>query len=346
MLRARIEAKRYSARTWEAYAHWVRRYVRFHQGRHPRELAPSHVREFLTFLAQHDRVSASTQNQALAALLFLYREVLEQPMAAPLDHLHAKRPIHLPVVLTREEVACVLRAMTGVTQLMATLLYGSGMRLLECCTLRVKDLDLAQRSVLVREGKGRKDRVTMLADRLVGPLEAHLRGVRAQHERDVQAGAGCVVLPDAMRRKYGASAARRWTWQWVFPGTRVYRDEQSGERRRHHLHESVLQRAVTTAALAAGLSKRVTCHTFRHSFATHLLESGCDIRTIQELLGHRDVRTTMIYTHVLNRGGLGVRSPLDQVSGGSYGGSGGSSLPVMVPRPQATVGRAAHRRGD
>ena len=270
------------------------------------------MRDFLTHLAQ-THVSASTQNQALAALLFLYRDVLELTMAAPIDHLHAKRPLRLPVVLTRDEVNSVLSEMSGVPRLMAAMLYGSGLRLLECCQLRVKDIDLTKCELVIREGKGRKDRVTMLADSIVRPLEMHLREVREQHERDLRAGAGTVALPNAMRAKLGASAARQWGWQWVFPAMRQYRDAESGERRRHHLHETVLQRAVTSAARSARLSKRVSCHTFRHSFATHLLESGCDIRTIQELLGHRDVRTTMIYTHVLNRGGLGVRSPLDFV---------------------------------
>ena len=255
--------------------------------------------------------SASTQNQALAALLFVYRHVLAMPMVAPLYHLQAKRAQRLPTVLTRAEVTQVLGAISGVPGLMVRLLYGSGLRLLEGCSVRVKDLDLVRGEVLVRSGKGQKDRVTVLPSTLVSLLREHLAGVRAQHARDVQSGAGFVALPDALRRKFGAAVARIWPWQWVFPATRLYRDEATGELRRHHLHESVLQREVPNAARVAGLSKRVTCHTFRHSFATHLLESGYDIRTVQELLGHADVRTTMIYTHVLNRGGLGVRSPLD-----------------------------------
>ncbi len=311
VLRERILAKHYSKRTLEAYAHWVRRFVRFHERRHPRELESSAVRDFLTHLARDEGVSASTQNQALAALLFLYREVLEQPMAASLDHLHAKRPQRLPVVLTRAEAADVLAQLTGTPLLMAGLLYGSGLRLLECCQLRVKDLDLVRGELMVREGKGRKDRITVVPQLLVRTLESHLERVRRQHTRDVQAGAGFVELPDALRRKLGASAARDWPWQWVFPATRTYRDDATREVRRHHLHESVLQRAVPSAARAARLSKRVTCHTFRHSFATHLLESGYDVRTIQQLMGHKDIRTTMLYLHVLNRGGPGVRSPLD-----------------------------------
>ena len=296
----------------ESYGHWVRRFVRFHGRRHPRELGASHVRDFLTHLTRDRHVSASTQNQALAALLYLYRHVLEMPVAIPGDHLQAKRPQRLPVVLTPDEVSRVLDALDDVPALVARLLYGAGLRLMEGCSLRVQALDLERREVLVRSGKGQKDRRTVLPGVLVEPLRRHLQVVRAQHERDVHAGRGFVALPDALREKLGARAGRSWPWQWVFPATRFYREPQSGEWRRHHLHETVLQRAVPTAARIAGLSKRVTCHTFRHSFATHLMEGGYDIRTEQELLGHRDVRTTMLYTHVLNRGGLGVRSPLDR----------------------------------
>jgi integron integrase len=269
------------------------------------------VRDYLTHLARDRHVSASTQNQALAALLFLYRNVLDMPLTIPGDHLQAKRPIRLPVVLTPEEVVQVLEAIDGVSGLVARLLYGAGLRLLEGCSLRVKDLDLARREVLVRSGKGQKDRRTVLPGSLVVPLTEHLKTVRLRHEGDLRSGGGFVALPEALRRKLGDAAARSWPWQWVFPASRPYCDDRTGEWRRHHLHETVLQRAVPEAARAAGLSKRVMCHTFRHSFATHLLERGYDIRTVQELLGHRDVRTTMIYTHVLNRGGLGVRSPLD-----------------------------------
>jgi integron integrase len=269
------------------------------------------VRDFLTYLARDEAVSASTQNQALAALLFLYREVLGVPISGAMQHLHAKRPERLPVVLTRDETQRVLQAMRGTTRLMASLLYGSGMRVMECCTLRVKDVDLTRGEIVIRSGKGQKDRVTMLPQRVVPALRVHLERVAAQHARDLAAGGGYVALPDALRRKLGERASRSWPWQWIFPATRSYRDAATGERRRHHLHESVLQRAVTDAVRAAQIGKRATCHTLRHSFATHLLASGSDIRTIQELLGHQDVRTTMIYTHVLNRGGLGVRSPLD-----------------------------------
>lgn len=330
----RMLAKHYSPRTAEAYAQWVRRFIRFHGRRHPRELDTSHVRDFLTYLARARRVSASTQNQALAAVLFLYREVFAMAMAAPLDHLHAKRPHRLPVVLTREEVTRVLEAMRATPRLMASLLYGGGMRLLECCQLRVKDVDFARGEVMIRQGKGGKDRVTMLPERVVGLLHAHLEGVERQHRGDVTGGRGYVALPGALRRKLGEAAGRSWPWQWVFPATRQYRDRDTGEWRRHHLHESVLQREVAMAARVSQVHKRVTCHTFRHSFATHLLESGYDIRTVQELLGHRDVRTTMLYTHVLNRGGLGVRSPLDS---GSAGQEGREQVEPAVAR----VGRAA-----
>lgn len=312
VLHDRIAAKPFSPRTEQAYAQWVRRFVRFHDRRHPRDLGVEQVRDFLTPLARDGKVSASTQNQALAALLFLYREVLSMPVAASMDHLHAKRPARLPVVLSRDETRRVLQAMRGITRLMASLLYGSGMRVMECCRLRVKDVDLQRGEIMIRSGKGQRDRVTMLPQRLLPPLRVQLQRVARQHAADVAAGAGYVELPEALRLKLGTGAARGRLWQWVFPATRGYVHPETGERRRHHLHESVLQREVSMAAREAGIGKRVSCHTFRHSFATHLLESGSDIRTIQELLGHKDVRTTMIYTHVLNRGGRGVVSPLDR----------------------------------
>jgi integron integrase len=258
------------------------------------------------------RVSAATQNQALAALLFLYREVLDSPLPWVAGVIRAKASRRLPTVLTRDEVRSLLAELTGVPWLTAMLLYGAGLRLLECLTLRVKDLDFGAEQVVVRGGKGGKDRVTPLPVRFREPLERHVEQVRALHSRDLTAGGGRVSLPGALERKY-PNAGREWRWQYVFPATRQYLDRVTGERRRHHLHESVLQRAVREAAARAGLRKRVTCHTLRHSFATHLLEAGYDIRTIQELLGHRDVSTTMIYTHVLNRGGRGVRSPADSL---------------------------------
>jgi integron integrase len=309
VVRDRLRTRRYSPRTEEAYLIWVRRYVRFHRGRHPRTLDVAEVRDFLTHLANRG-VSASTQNQALAALKFLYAEVLEIPFQSPIDHLAAKRPHRLPVVLSRDEVAAVIGAMTGTERLMAMLLYGSGLRLMECCALRVKDLDLERRELTVRHGKGGRDRVTMVPESAIPLLQRHLDRCRERHDLDVRRGAGFVALPDALRAKLGDRAPRLFAWQWLFPASRTH-VMPDGERRRHHVHETQLQRAVTTAALAVGLSRRVTCHTFRHSFATHLLESGYDIRTVQELLGHRDVSTTMIYTHVLNKGGLGVTSPLD-----------------------------------
>lgn len=311
VLRDRLAAKHYSPRTLEAYEHWVRRFIGYHGRRHPRAMDIVEVRDFLTHLARDRKVSASTQNQALAALRFLYEVVLERPMAAPTDHLVAKRPARLPTVLSADDVRRVIERMRGVSQLMARILYGSGLRVMECCTLRVKDLDLDRGELTVRHGKGGRDRRTMIPESIVADLGSHLDARKAQHDADVRRGAGYVALPDAMRVKLGAQSGRRWDWQWVFAATREYCDPETGERRRHHLHETVVQAAVTAGARSAGLSQRVTCHTFRHSFATHLLEAGYDIRTVQELLGHRDVSTTMIYTHVLNRGGLGVRSPLD-----------------------------------
>jgi integron integrase len=311
-VRLATRVRHYSRRTERAYVGWTRRYVLFHQKRHPSEMGAAEVGTFLNHLATERQVSAATQNQALCALVFLYRHVLDMEIAQMDGLVRAKRPVHLPVVLTPGEAAAVLRKMTGVTSLMGALLYGSGLRLLECCRLRVKDIDFERREITVRDGKGRKDRVTVLPDHLADPLRAHLVVVKKQHESDRRNGCGSVELPDALERKL-PRAAWEWPWQWIFPATRFYLSPETGQRRRHHLHESVLQRAVREAALASGIPKRVSCHTMRHSFATSLLENGSDIRTIQELLGHTDVSTTMIYTHVLNRGGRGVRSPLDMV---------------------------------
>lgn len=299
-----------SPRTIAAYTAWVRRYVRFHRLRHPATMGDREVRAFLTWLVERRRVSQSTQGQALAALLFLYRHVLDRPLEELGALPRGRRPTRLPVILTRDEVRGVLARLDGTYRLVGWLLYGGGMRLMEAMTLRVKDLDLERREVRIRRGKGAKDRVTVLPAALVGPLGEHLERIRAQHRSDLADGAGWVALPGALDRKY-PQAGRSWPWQWVFPATRRYRDVASGEVRRHHLHESAMQRAMTAAVRASGIGKRASCHTLRHSFATHLLESGSDIRTVQELLGHRDVSTTMIYTHVLNRGGLGVRSPAD-----------------------------------
>jgi integron integrase len=301
--------RHYSPRTREAYVLWARRLANFHR-RHPRELGPAEVRAFLDHLIEERRVGASTHQQALCAIAFLYRKVLRLEFQWLSELERPRRVLRLPVVLSRDEVRRVLEGLDGVVRLMADLMYGSGLRVLECCKLRVKDVDFGKGHLLVRDTKGQKDRVTLFPVTLRPRLRDHLTDVRAQHEGDLRAGAGNVELPGAFRIK-NPSAARAWPWQWVFPATRHYVDPRSGERRRHHLHETVLQRAFHAAVRAAGLSKPATCHTLRHSFATHLLEAGYDIRTIQELLGHRDVSTTMIYTHVLNRGPLGVRSPLD-----------------------------------
>ena len=269
------------------------------------------VEAFLSSLATVGRVSASTQNQALSALLFLYEHVLRLELPDLDGVARAKRPQRLPVVMSREEVRLVLERLAGSVRLAGLLMYGAGLRVMECAELRVKDVDLEIREIRLRDGKGRKDRVTMLPLAAVEPLRMQLTQVRALHERDLARGGGWVALPDALARKY-PNAGREWGWQWVFPATRTYVDAASGQCRRHHLHETVLQRTFKTAVRSAGIGKPATCHTLRHSFATHLLEDGYDIRTIQELLGHRDVSTTMVYTHVLNRGGRGVRSPLDR----------------------------------
>ena len=313
-VRGALRTRHYSRRTEEAYVAWIRRFILFHGKRHPVDMGAPEVSRFLTWLAVERHVAASTQNQALGALLFLYRSVLETEMPWLDDLVRARRPEHLPVVLTRDEVRLVLGALVGTPRLMAFLLYGAGLRLLECCRLRVQDVDFGANHIVVRSGKGDKDRVTLLPAAVKPELARHLDRVRIQHRCDVARGAGWVELPSALDRKY-PNAGRQWPWQWVFPATRIYVEPATGQRRRHHLHESVLQRAVKEAVLRAGLSKRAGPHTFRHSFATHLLESGHDIRTVQELLGHRDVSMTMIYTHVLNRGPAGVRSPADTLFG-------------------------------
>lgn len=313
LVRQALRLRHYSPRTERAYCGWIVRFVRFHGTRHPSELGAAEVEAFLEHLAQQRQVSAATQNQALAALLFLYHEVLAISLERQARFVRARRPERLPIVLAAHEVTMLLNQLKGPTHLMASLLYGSGLRLLECARLRVKDLDFSRRELRVHNGKGRKDRVAPLPASLVPPLREHLHLVRRQHDHDVRLGAGYVELPTALSLKY-PRASREWIWQWVFPATRTYLHTATGQRRRHHLHETVLQRAVRQAALSAQLSKRVSCHTLRHSFATHLLEAGQDIRTIQELLGHRDLSTTMLYTHVLNRGPLGVTSPLDRLN--------------------------------
>ena len=309
-MRQAIRLRHYSRRTEQAYVHWVRRFVAFHGRRHPAALGEAEISAFLTDLAVRGRVSSSTQNQALGALLLLYREVLGQRVGWLDEMVHAKRGGRLPVVLTLGEVSAIVGHLEGDPWLVAVLLYGAGLRLLEALQLRVKDVDFERGEIRVRAGKGGKDRVAPLPAVVRRALEVHLESVRRQHERDIASGSGSVALPGALDRKL-PGAAKEWAWQWVFPATRRYWDQEARESRRHHLHETVVQRAFHQALRASGVPKRATCHSLRHSFATQLLESGADIRTVQELLGHKDVRTTMIYTHVLNRGALGVRSPAD-----------------------------------
>lgn len=311
-VRDKIRFKHYSIRTEQAYVDWIRRFILFHNKRHPTEMGAPEVEAFLTHLAVTGKVAASTQNQARSALLFLYKEVLDQSLPWMDNITPAKRPLRLPVVLTHAEVKAVLDRLPGTHWLMASLLYGTGMRLMECLRLRVKDLDFERREILVREGKGAKDRVTMLPATLIEPLTNHLSRVKALHEEDLRQGYGAVYLPNALERKY-PNAHRDWVWQYVFPSRQLSVDPRSGITRRHHADEKGIQRAMQQAVRDAGLTKPATPHTLRHSFATHLLQGGYDIRTIQELLGHADVSTTMIYTHVLNRGGKGVTSPLDQI---------------------------------
>jgi integron integrase len=310
-VREAIRMRHYSVRTEEAYVGWIKRFIFFHGKRHPLEMGQQEITQFLSALAVKEHVSASTQNQALCALLFLYREILARDIGWLEDIVRAKRPRRLPVILTRQEVKMLLGALQDVNWIMASLLYGAGLRLLECLRLRVKDIDFGTNQIVVREGKGEKDRLTMLPAIVSAPLMSNLERVRTLYQQDLERGFGRVYLPDALRRKC-PSAEKEWGWQWAFPASRVSVDPRSGERRRHHLDESVLQRAIKEARRRVGMVKPVSCHTLRHAFATHLLEDGYDIRTIQELLGHRDVSTTMIYTHVLNRGGKGVYSPIDR----------------------------------
>lgn len=310
VIQQKIRVKHYSIRTETQYLHWVKRFVLFHNKRHPREMGGKEVEAFLSHLATHGHVSSSTQNQALSALLFMYREVLEQALPWMNDVIRAKKPQRLPVVLSKQEVSKILDGMQGTHGLIARLLYGTGMRIMECCRLRVQDIDFDRAEILIRNGKGAKDRVTMLPISLIEPLKAHLAWRKQLYECDAEAGMNDVYLPDALERKY-PSAATSWIWQYVFCSGSYSVDPRSGHTRRHHLDEKLIQRAVKKAAIQAAINKPATPHTFRHSFATHLLEGGYDIRTVQELLGHSDVSTTMIYTHVLNKGGRGVNSPLD-----------------------------------
>ena len=315
-VRQEIRVRHYSIRTEETYVGWIRRFILFHNKRHPSSMGAEEINRFLSDLAVSGHVAAATQNQALSAILFLYRKVLNENVPWIEDIVHAHKPRRLPVVLTREEVASVLGRLRGSWWLIGILLYGAGLRQIECLRLRVKDVDFSAFEIVVRGGKGDKDRVTMLPEAASNALQSHLVRVRALHESDLKEGNGRVWLPNALARKY-PNAEREWCWQYVFPSSTLSVDPRDGTWRRHHVHEKALQRAVAEASRASGIAKRVTCHTFRHSFATHLLEDGYDIRTVQELLGHADVKTTMIYTHVLNRpGSRAVRSPADVLGRG------------------------------
>lgn len=314
-VRDAIRTRHYSIRTEQAYLDWTRRFILFHHKRHPRDMGESEVCAFLTHLAVDRNVAASTQNQALNALVFTYKVVLQRPLGEIVGAVRAKKPQRLPVVLTQTEVKQVLGELNGHHWLACCLLYGSGLRLMECVRLRVQDLNFDRRAVIVRDGKGRKDRVVTLPDALILPLQRHLGAVRNVHEKDLGDGFGAVYLPYALARKY-PGAPREWGWQYVFPASKRSIDPRSGLERRHHIDETSLQRAVKRAVREAGIHKPATCHTMRHSFATHLLERGMDIRTVQEQLGHKDVRTTQIYTHLIDRGGAAVVSPLNDLLGG------------------------------
>jgi integron integrase len=309
----RIRLKHYSYRTEETYIQWIRRYILFHNKRHPKDMGVPEIEAFLSHLAVEGNVAASTQNQALSAILFLYQQALQQELDSRVDAIRAKRPQHLPTVLTPEEVRAIFTHLSGTHSLIVGILYGSGLRQAECLGLRIKDIDFSQSQILVRSGKGGKDRPVPLPQKLIQPLQNHLRIVQATHQKDLDRGYGQIPLPFALARKY-PHEAKQWRWQYVFPAINIKQDDRHDFAYRHALHESGIQKALKQATRQANLTKRVSCHTFRHSFATHLLQNGYDIRTVQELLGHTDVKTTMIYTHVLNRGGRGVVSPLDRAS--------------------------------
>jgi integron integrase len=315
-VRAAIRTKGYSIRTEQAYVDWIRRYILFHQKRHPLDMGKSEIEAFLTHLAVNRDVAPSTQNQAFSALLFLYRHVLDQDMPWLDSVTRAKKPKRLPVVTTTAEVDLLLRQLSGIKWLMASLLYGSGLRLLECLRLRVQDIEFEKQQIMVRNGKGGKDRVTVLPQPLIEPLRRQIEKVRIIHEEDLSEGFGEVYLPFALERKY-PNAATAFGWQYLFPADKRSRDPRSGKIRRHHLGETVLQRAIKQALRRAKIERPASCHSLRHSFATHLLERGQDIRTVQELLGHKDIRTTQIYTHVMGRGAMGVQSPLESLTIGT-----------------------------
>ena len=309
-VRETIRLKHYSRSTEKTYTLWIKRFIIFHQKRHPLEMGEREIEAFLYSLAIQGKVSASTQNQAFNALLFLYRHVLRKELEESIQAVRAKRPQRLPTVLSREEARRVITAMEGVEKLVVQVLYGGGLRLMECLRLRIKDIDFELNQIVIHDGKGQKSRRTMLPKIIQESLQAHLQHVRILHQADLKKGYGRVSLPGALVRKY-PQAETEWSWQYAFPAKSMYQEKEAGRMRRHHIHSSQIQRAMKRAVAIAGIVKPAHCHTFRHSFATHLLEAGYDIRTIQELLGHKDVSTTMIYTHVLNRGGLAVRSPLD-----------------------------------
>ena len=309
-VRIKIRTKHYSIRTEHSYVDWIKRFILFYNKRHPKDLGAHEIEQFLSHLAVQRNVAPSTQNQALSAILFLYREVLDLELDWIQNVIRAKKPERLPVVLTRTEVQAVLPRLGGQNKLMANLLYGAGLRLMECMRLRVKDVDFDYRQIVIRDGKGHKDRVTMLPERLIAPLRDQLERARHYHQTDLSQGFGEIYLPYALERKY-PTANREWGWQYIFFAKQRSTDPRAGKIRRHHIDPKVLQRAVKQAVRDAGIAKPASCHTMRHAFATHLLENGYDIRTVQELMGHKDVRTTMIYTHVLKSGGRGVRSPLD-----------------------------------
>jgi len=311
-VRDEMRRRHYSPRTEETYISWIKRYIRFHGIRHPSEMNKPEIEAFLTHLATKRHVGVSTQNQAFSAILFLYRDVLHLEFEWLDSVVRAKKRRRLPVVMSRDEVRKVLEQLEGTPWLASMLMYGSGLRLLECLRLRIKDVDFEYRQIVVRQGKGDKDRITIMPAAVANSLEEHIWTSKRRFDRFQKSDTPHVKLPDALHRKF-PNAAQEWRWQWVFPATRTYTDRETGLVFRHHLHETVLQKAVRAAVLRSNLTKRITCHTFRHSFATHLLEDGYDIRTIQDLLGHKDVSTTMIYTHVLNRGGKGVKSPADSI---------------------------------
>jgi integron integrase len=311
IVREKIRAKHYSIRTEQAYLAWIKRFILYHNKKHPKDMGAPEINQFLSNLANQRQVASSTQNQALCAILFLYKEILNQDFGE-LEIIRAKKPERLPVVLTVEEVRLVLNHLSGIPWLMVNLLYGSGLRQMECLRLRVKDIDFGYNQITVRSGKGAKDRITMLPQIIKEPLQKHLTKVKKMHDEDLAKGFGQVYLPSALEKKY-PNAAKEWAWQYVFPANELSVDPRSGLKRRHHQGEWILQKCIKEVRMKVGLAKNISCHTFRHSFATHLLKKGYDIRTVQELLGHSDVKTTMIYTHVLQQGGQGVLSPADMI---------------------------------